>query len=256
MSKRGIAQSSYSIRSQKLARPVRIALVTDLHNCAFGKGQRFLLDAVCAARPDFVAFAGDIFDVHECEMHAVEALTTLSDRFPCYYVTGNHERHSGREEQILRVVRRCGVTALQNGCAAVCAGDPSILLYGLDDAPSHGALRRQRLQALDVRADEHTFRILLHHRPEYYPLLLAGGFDLMLSGHTHGGQWRVPLAPNGLFAPGQGWLPQFAGGMYAFGERTLIVSRGLSKKPRLVPRLGNPPELVCVSLLPSGADHS
>ena len=79
---------------------------------------------------------------------------------------------------------------------------------------------------------------------------LRYGFDLVLSGHTHGGQFVIPHVLNGLYAPGQGIFPKFGGGKYVFESQTLIVSRGLSQKPLWLPRLGNPPELCLVTLQP------
>jgi predicted MPP superfamily phosphohydrolase len=79
---------------------------------------------------------------------------------------------------------------------------------------------------------------------------LPYGFDLMLSGHTHGGQIILPGLLNGLYAPGQGFFPKFAGGRYELDNMTLIIGRGLARKPLWLPRVFNPPELVLVDLKP------
>lgn len=71
-------------------------------------------------------------------------------------------------------------------------------------------------------------------------------FDLILSGHTHGGQVRLPFI-NGLYAPNQGIFPRYGGGLYKHNETTHIISRGLSVM-RFPPRIGNPPELVIITL--------
>ena len=77
----------------------------------------------------------------------------------------------------------------------------------------------------------------------------AAGFDLVVSGHAHGGQVRIPGLINGLCAPNQGWFPDYAGGEYCAGETTMIVSRGLSTQAQMhVPRLFNRPELVIITL--------
>ena len=82
---------------------------------------------------------------------------------------------------------------------------------------------------------------------DYIDLYRQYPFDLVLSGHTHGGQVRIPLLVNGLFAPDQGWFPQYAGGLYEVGETSLVVSRGLSYYPRL-PRVFDPPEVVVIDV--------
>ena len=74
-------------------------------------------------------------------------------------------------------------------------------------------------------------------------------FDLILTGHAHGGQWRIPFLVNGLFAPDQGFFPDYAGGMYKYNDTVQIVSRGLCKSD-FVPRIFNPPELVVIDVEP------
>lgn len=69
-------------------------------------------------------------------------------------------------------------------------------------------------------------------------------FDLILCGHSHGGQVRIPYILKGLYAPNQGWFPEYTSGRYSFNNTTMIVSRGLSKKH--LPRVFNRPELVVI----------
>ena len=80
-------------------------------------------------------------------------------------------------------------------------------------------------------------------------------FDLVLSGHTHGGQGRIPFILNGFFAPEQGYFPKLAGGLYDFGENKLIISRGLSRENTIIPRIFNRPELVFVSVKGKNAPY-
>ena len=91
--------------------------------------------------------------------------------------------------------------------------------------------------------------MLLSQRPERTECYRDSGFDLVVSGHAHGGQVRLPGMINGLFAPHQGAFPDYAGGLYALGSTTLVVSRGLCRN--LLPRVFNPPELVALDLLPA-----
>ena len=91
------------------------------------------------------------------------------------------------------------------------------------------------------------YRILLAHRPEAIDEYRQMDFDLILSGHAHGGQWRIPGWINGVYAPGQGFFPRYAGGVYPLDDLVMIVSRGLSNNT-WVPRIFNPPELVMIEL--------
>lgn len=126
--------------------------------------------------------------------------------------------------------------------------------------------------SVDSSADSASFRILLSHRPEFIELFQSLPVDLILSGHTHGGQVRIPYLLNGLYAPNQGIFPRFAGGVYQLDSHAsqskapdtrhaiasipnpprkqyLIISRGLSFNYRL-PRVFNPPEVVFITLAP------
>jgi predicted MPP superfamily phosphohydrolase len=92
-----------------------------------------------------------------------------------------------------------------------------------------------------------SFKILVAHRPENIKHYREYSFDLVVSGHAHGGQVRIPYLINGLYAPNQGIFPKYAGGLYKHGSLTHIVSRGLSINPML-PRIFNPPELVIIEV--------
>ena len=99
----------------------------------------------------------------------------------------------------------------------------------------------------DSRAD---FSLLLSHRPEFTKLFSSLPINLILSGHTHGGQVRIPYLLNGLYAPNQGLFPKYAGGLYELDSskrQYLVISRGLSLNYRL-PRVFNPPEIVFITL--------
>ena len=124
-------------------------------------------------------------------------------------------------------------------------------LFGVDDG--RGGKRKQLRQIAEAgeqRSDE-IYSILAIHVPNGIESYLHYGFDLMLSGHTHGGQIIIPGVLNGLYAPGQGMFPKYGGGRYDFDRQTMIISRGLSQRPLWLPRLGNPPELTFVTLSPA-----
>ena len=108
------------------------------------------------------------------------------------------------------------------------------------------------MEKAEKAADQEHFTVLLSHRPELAEMYQKYKFDLVLSGHAHGGQWRIPGILNGLFAPNQGILPRYAGGRYDFEGQTLIVSRGLARESTLAPRIFNRPELVIIELGPEG----
>ena len=175
--------------------------------------------------------------------------SALAQAYPCYYVTGNHEWWSGEAERICDDMEAVGVTVLQGACETIAVNENDITVCGVDD-PDSGMYENQlELVGEKVRAD--GVHILLSHRPERIEDYLEYPFDLILSGHAHGGQWRMPGIINGLYAPNQGVFPRYAGGRYDFGSTVFLVSRGLARESTKIPRVFNRPELVVVDLIPA-----
>ena len=246
----------YTIQTGKLNNRIRIALITDLHSCKYGEGQQELIDAIDAQNPDLVAFAGDIFDDDIPDNNAEYLLQNVTQKYPCYYVTGNHEFWSGADAFAVKmsILKRYNVTVLSGESRVITANGGYINLCGVDD-PARSENDSKNMEPFTAQlksAEESTrgeyYTVLLSHRPELLELYAEYDFDLVLCGHAHGGQWRIPGVLNGLLAPNQGLFPKYAGGEYQSGDTTMIVSRGLARETTFVPRLFNPPELVIVDL--------
>ena len=236
----------YAVESDEITAGLRIACITDLHCCNWGEGQRELLDVVDASAPDLVVLVGDILDDTMPLAQGSTVLEHLAANWPCYYVTGNHDAHQADD------VAAFGITVLDGQSQELSVNGQTLQICGISDPRTHGTgLFGPRLELLNERSAPYEgFSLLLAHRPSYIEQYLPGGYDLVLSGHAHGGQWRIPGLLNGLLAPDEGLFPQYAGGLYAMGDTTFIVSRGLAKESTRVPRLYNPPELVLVDLIP------
>lgn len=245
----------YTVDTGKLDQPVRLALITDLHSCRYGREQQTLIRAVNEQKPDIILLGGDIFNDGSSYENAEITLQYLSAQYPdsCYYVTGNHEFWSEDIESIVTIVESYGITVLQGDYADVEAGGQSLRLFGVDDPDAtiycQGSTNiLQQLNRIQEKIDPDCCNVLLSHRPELIDIYKRYDFDLVLSGHAHGGQWRIPGILNGLYAPNQGLLPKYAGGRYDFDRGTMIVSRGLARESTPVPRLFNRPELVIIDL--------
>lgn len=233
-----------------------IAQVSDLHNAEFGGGNRELLAILEEAEPDLIAITGDLIDSRRTDpAPALAFLEGAVELAPVCYVTGNHEFRAYDAYQDLKSqMEELGVIVLEN--ESMVLEEVPLRVIGLDD-PSFGvrsdpsATPEQILQgaltALAPQAGEEDLRtVLLAHRPEYVELYAQHGADLVLSGHAHGGQVRLP-GVGGLYAPGQGFLPAYTSGLYQIGETSLVVSRGLGNS--LFPlRVNNRPEVVLVKL--------
>ena len=251
----------YEVKAEGLSRPIRIALVTDLHACAYGRDQRKLLDAVEEQAPDILLLGGDIFDDKLPDEKAAVFLREIGGKYPCFYVTGNHEYWSGEAgfKEKMAELEACGVRRLRGEAVSLDAGG-TVKLCGVDDPDAWGSGRgyteykdgsfREQLRQAAAQAEDARYTILLTHRPEQPELYTLLGFDLVLAGHAHGGQWRIPGVLNGLYAPDQGLFPRYAGGRYELDGTVMIVSRGLARESTRVPRFYNRPELVMIELKP------
>lgn len=242
----------YEIESEKLTEALRLVLLTDLHSQVYGKEQAKLLSRIEAQKPDFVLLGGDILDDELPRDKGFETMAALAERYPCYYVSGNHECRTGEVDLLKEQIRALGIVVLEGDCIPLEFHGQRISLCGIDDPDESG--QDESLAQLDrarTMAGETDFRILLTHRPELVAEYRLRGFDLMLAGHAHGGQWRIPGLLNGLLAPHQGFFPAYAGGLYEWEDETLVVSRGLSVSSTPIPRFFNPPELVVLDLMPA-----
>ena len=243
----------YTVKTGEVSRPVRLMLLTDLHSCDYGRGQRELLDVVEEQHPDVILLGGDILDDDPelSEENAWMVVEALGRAYPTFYVTGNHEFISGRVEEIKARMEDYNVTVLAGACRTVVFQGQPIHICGIDDPKVGPDIWQAQLEQAAYGAEGEGLSLLLTHRPERIEAYQELGFDLILSGHTHGGQWRVPILLNGLLAPNQGFFPSYAGGRYQLGKTTLIVSRGLARESTRLPRIFNQPEVVVVDLAPS-----
>ena len=227
--------------------PCQVALLTDLHGSWYGKEQRELIRAIDKEAPDVVLLGGDIFDDKVSYKESEETVSILSGKYDCYYVTGNHEFWSEDIENILGIIRSYGVTVLRGEVATVEIKGQRVNICGVDDPDGSSSIFKQ-LEQVNEQRNKDYYSILLSHRPEYYDQYSRYKHDLVLSGHAHGGQWRLPGTINGLFAPNQGMFPEYAGGLYEYEGGALVVSRGLDRWGIKLPRIFNRPELVMIEV--------
>ena len=260
-----------SVVSEKIASPVRLLLLSDLHCCTFGENNERLKEAIDAASPDLILLGGDIIHRSGDWADTVAFIGRIAERYPCFYVTGNHEVSRGEAGEIKNALRQEGVVTIGGKCEPITVGETTFALSGIDeyrrkvflpfekrdeelDEEEYDAyaLETLRKRLCEVQPDDAgLYSVVLIHRPEEYETVFSYGFDLMLSGHAHGGQVIIPGILNGLYAPSQGLFPKVAGGLFSFDSHVLNVGRGLSKKPWYAARVFNPPELVTIDLLPA-----
>ncbi|GKX30992.1 phosphoesterase [Vallitalea longa] len=244
--------SVYSISSPKINSKIKIALITDLHSCQYGKNQNTLINEINKQKPDLVLYGGDICDDKLPHDNTELLLKAIANKYPSFYVSGNHEFLSGEVNNIKDMFRSYGVTVLEGTYETIEINEQKINICGIDDPNINQYANKNtfynQLESLESVSDNGYYTILLAHRPQYISTYLSYNFDLVLAGHTHGGQWRIPWLLNGLFAPDQKWFPKYSGGRYNFENGEMIISRGLARESTRVPRIFNRPELVIIDL--------
>lgn len=230
----------------------RIAQVSDLHNAEFGGGNQRLLDMLREAEPDMIAITGDLIDSRKTNIAVALAFAEEAVRIaPCYYVSGNHETRVPEYREFKAGLEAAGVTVLDDARVEIEISGKSITIIGVNDPSfladyltSDAAVMDRKLSELS--SEDASFTILLSHRPELFDTYAAHDMDLVLTGHAHGGQFRLPLI-GGLIAPNQGLFPKYDDGLYSEGNTNMIVSRGLGNS--IIPfRFNNRPEVVLIEL--------
>jgi len=250
--------ASISVKTYEINTPlldeqnvIKIVLISDLHSTIYGEDQSVLIDMIKEIEPDLIFLSGDIIDDVVPLTGTRLLLSAISGMAPIYYVTGNHEYRSHKIREIREELISYGVIILSDSYVKIMINNNEIIIAGIEDpdkkryetpAYNQDDSMEEAFRELD---NVPLYKILIAHRPERIERYKRYSFDLVLSGHAHGGQVRLPPHINGIYAPHQGFFPKYAGGIYTHENLKHIVSRGLSITPWL-PRICNPPELVVV----------
>ncbi|MBQ4601241.1 MAG: metallophosphoesterase [Clostridia bacterium] len=240
----------YSFKTDKVTNPIKIAFVSDHHGSEFGENNSELMDMINASDPDVVLLGGDMFDEPEFVDIEKDLISQLTEKYDVYGVLGNHayKMDEYTADDLRKIYAELGVTLLTEDCKVLMLNGEKINICGMDVYPENEGFDG-RIDKTLADTDKDAYTVMLYHRPDKWEEFKGKGIDLMLSGHTHGGQWIVPGVFNGILAPNQGFFPKYAGGLYEFDDgMNLIVSRGLATKNTIVPRVYNPPELVVIKI--------
>ena len=228
--------TSYFVSAPALDRTYRLALVTDLHNCAWKQ----LWEGICRCEPDAVVIAGDLMgNMEHRGARSMQFLRTAAQKYPVFYGFGNHECCLSEDDR--GRIRETGAHLLINAWAPL--GALTIGGIAPDSFETRGGWDDTHTRFLEDFSKTDGYRVLLCHRPEwYFAMVQPLAIPLTLSGHAHGGQVRFLGRP--VYSPGQGLFPKYAQGMH---ENRLIVSRGLGNHT-IVPRFFNAPELCIIDI--------
>lgn len=232
----------------------KILHISDLHNKSFGKNQEKLIKEIVEIGPDLIVITGDLIDRRRYnEKISLQLIKQIVKLAPVYFVTGNHEWWSGKWNSLHPKLEQYGVKVLSSSADVIEKEGKSILLFGIDDPAKYSGDYYEKdiylegdLKSVTEEKYRDKFSILLAHRPEKFKTYSKYGFNLIFSGHAHGGQFRIP-GVGGIWVPGQGFFPKYTSGVYQSENSKMIVSRGLGNS--IFPqRLFNRPELIVVTL--------
>lgn len=252
-----IVVTNYSVASETLPKEFdgyKIAQISDLHNDEFGENNCELIALLREIKPDMIAITGDLLDSRRTNVEKAYCFVEQAVEIaPCYYATGNHE--SRREEYLVleEKMRKAGVIILRDEKMPIVRKEAEITVAGMEDPSFY--LKDSKFKKIPksvhrridkLMVDEEGFVLLLSHRPELFDAYCQYGVDVALTGHVHGGQFRIPFL-GGIVAPNQGFFGKYDAGLYEQGKTKMVLSRGLGQS--IFPfRVNNPPELVVVEL--------
>lgn len=262
---RRLTVTHYEI-NEPLPKPLRIVQLSDLHSAEFGEGNRDLVTLVAEQEPDLIAMTGDMFSRMDEDCHVVtELITSLSTIAPVYYGLGNHETTwlNAPDEPLKDLFARAGATVLECEYVDVDINGVPLRIGGFSGfyGFTHMSGETQGQKVLEQRffnsfTKTDRYKVLLNHIPTQWldwHHIDDWHQDLILCGHYHGGQVRIPLLNQGLIAPYVGFWPKYTKGCFVGKTATCVLSAGLGNEYPFIPRFNNPPEIVVADLLPDGS---
>ena len=199
----------------------RAVHLTDLHLDRYHPRHDRIVESVRELHPDWIFITGDLLNVPEGLPHLFRFLEQLRAIAPLYMTLGNHDHYSGVSvSQFSELADRHKITLLVNQGVIVSTGNGELAIIGVDDPSLH----RADLRCVPPRADA-RFTLLLAHAPNILDYVEPHhAIDLILCGHSHGGQWRVPGIPTFWLPPGCNGR---VAGWHESGRHRLYVNRGI-----------------------------
>lgn len=255
----------------------RIVQVTDVHSVRSQKQADLLYDKIVEQQPDAVVLTGDLIDstYYTNENNDLKAGITdkmpgqdtvdfveqLTEHYYVYFIYGNHEMvllDDVDNNPFKVAMEEIGVIFLNNDGVKISKDEESIYMLGIQDPATlykdsdyaeydtHSERINAMMKNVMALKEEDLYTVVLSHRPEYFEEYIKYDADLILTGHAHGGQVRLP-GVGGLYAPGQGWFPEYTSGLLEGSGTTMIIGRGIGNSVE-IPRIFNPPEINTIIL--------
>lgn len=252
-----IAITNYCVNNTKNDAKLKFVVITDLHNKEYGEKNADLAELVKEQNPDFIAVCGDMVNRGDPDTTKMkDVLEKLSKIAPTYCCLGNHERDNAAKfgTDFKSETNSTGAVLLDNEYIKFTKNGKSVLIGGMSDYPYYefytpdDDVPSRTLWEEFAEKAKNNFTILLHHQPEYIAEdVKKTDIDLIVCGHTHGGQIQLPFI-GGVIAPNQGLFPKYDKGEFDLDGTKMIVCAGLSN-PVFIPRINNQVEIGVVTVV-------
>jgi len=230
----------------------KIVQISDFHNNQSNTLTNDLIKEIEKQKPNIIVLTGDFVDSSKTNVEvAINFIKKINTVAPIYYVSGNHEASISGYIKFKEQLLENKVIILENKTEVLKINESSINLMGIDDPRmAHESFISDseivKVELDNVKYNGDKYNILLSHRPELFDTYVEKEIDLILTGHAHGGQIRIPFI-GGIVAPNQGFFPKYTSGIFEKNKTTMVVSRGIGNS--IIPfRINNRPELVVITL--------
>lgn len=228
----------------------KIAHISDMHNKVWGDR---LIQRLRDSNPDIIVITGDLVDRKRSIDQMAFYVGSLSENTPVYYVSGNHEFWCNGYDKLIRKLKDKGINVIDDDIRIIKRNNDEIRLMGLMDPDSERIyLSREKSREYfnnklsNMVGDFSGVDILLTHRPDYLKIYSDYDIDLVLSGHTHGGQIILPFIGT-IYAPNQGFFPKYSFGYYKYKNTQMYISKGMASTGPTF-RINCPMELAIINL--------
>ena len=276
--------NTFYIKNDKNSDKIKLIFISDFHNKKFKNGFKDLIDSIISLNPDYIVFGGDFVDFstihskknevkYKRSMDFIEKLAKKYEEIKdnknynlkrIFFGFGNHElRLKSRTDNIeligiynsfIKHIMDCGVKLLDDTTFKLSDG---ITISGLNLYEGyyknmfernnlHKSIDKEIINKHFHNLDKNNFNIMVFHKPDYCENFIDYGYDLVLSGHTHGGLINFPLI-GPIFSPDLDLFPKYNSGLYKYKNKSVIVSSGIGEHFIKI-RVNNRPEICLINI--------
>ena len=243
-----LTQSNYTIKNEKIDNDINIVIISDLHDNNLGENNQKLIDKINSISPDIVLVVGDMLNEYSKDSNIVTNLMKqISQNYKVFYSLGNTEEDYIKlgTSDLLKELESSGITVLDNEYEDLKVGDSTIRIGGMYDY-AFGEINEDTYNFLCDFQNTDSYKVMMSHRPDSFIFGDASqvwDIDLVVSGHTHGGQVRLPYL-GGLYVGDQGWFPEYDKGLFDLNKIKIVITSGIGSSKQKIPRFNNIPEVV------------